>query len=343
MRYFTYLREESWKFVWLFLWLLTINVFLLTYRGSLWLSLYIDSTAVIGFFIIHYISYSHKKKYFQDIEQLIDQLDKKYLLSEMIGKGKTQEQQQIYQIVKEMGKSMSGQVNAYKYANREYKEYIEMWIHEVKIPIAAAKLVLANHKNEVSLSVEEELKKIEDYTEQALFYARSNYVEKDYLISWISLKEAVHQMLMRNKRNLIEGNAQINIHDLDKTVLSDGKWLGFILNQVLSNSIKYAGDITLQLELYADENNGQINLHLKDNGIGVIPEDLLLVFEKGFTGTNGRMTTKSTGLGLYLCRKLCDRLGHKIQLLSDGANGSEVIISFSRTNFYDTVQETFQK
>lgn len=337
MRYLAYLREKSWKFVWLFIWLLTINVFLLTYRGSLWLSLYIDITAFISFFIVNYISYSQKKRYYQDMEQLIDQLDQKYLLPEMIDKGKTQEEQQIYQIIKEMGKSMSGQVNAFKYANREYKDYIEMWIHEVKIPIATAKLVLENHKNEVALSVDEELKKIEDYTEQALFYARSNYVEKDYMISQISLKEAVHQLLMRNKRNLIERNAQINIHDLDKTVLSDGKWLGFILNQILSNSIKYTGNSSLQLELYADENNGQINLHVKDNGIGVTLNDLPMVFEKGFTGTNGRKTMKSTGLGLYLCRKLCNRLGHKIQLISDGVNGSEVIISFSRTSFYDTI------
>ncbi len=129
----------------------------------------------------------------------------------------------------------------------------------------------------------------------------------------------------------------MNLHDLDKAVLSDGKWLGFIISQILSNSLKYASGDTLSIEIYATSNETCVELHMKDNGMGISRKDLPLVFEKGFTGSNGRGNVKSTGIGLYLCKKLCNRLGHSISILSDEGSGCEVIIGFSKTSFYDTL------
>lgn len=337
MRYIEYLKEKWNIIIWLIFWLFTVDVFLMTFRGSLWLGIYIDITALISFLLLSFMEYYKSKQYITELIQLVDGLDKKYLLPEIMSKGDKQVEKQIYWVVKEMGKAMTEYVNSYKYSNREYKEYIEMWIHEVKIPIATAKLVLANHKSEYAESVEEELHKIENFTEQALFYARSSYVEKDYLISNISLQEIVHGVLLRNKRSLILCHTQMNLHDLDKSVLSDGKWLGFIISQILSNSLKYASGDVLSIEIYATSNETCVELHVRDNGIGISPKDLPLVFDKGFTGSNGRVNVKSTGIGLYLCKKLCTRLGHSISIISEEGSGCEVIIGFSKTSFYDTL------
>lgn len=336
MQFITYLKERIYQMIWLAIWLFTVDMFLLTYYGSLPLGVYINVTAIFSYFLINYMEFYRTKTYFDELTDLNDSLDKKYLLPELMKKGKRQEERQFYDLVKDMGKSMTEHVNEFKYSNREYKEYIEMWIHEVKIPIATASLVLANHKNEISSSIEEELNKIEGYIEQALFYARSNYVEKDYRITDVSLKDVVHQVLLKNKRNLIEKRAKMNLHGLDTFVLSDSKWLGFIINQLISNAIKYAKE-ELSIEIYAEEQDGICSLHVKDNGVGIRQEDLPFVFEKGFTGNNGRKKEKSTGIGLYLCEKLCGRLGHKIVLQSEEDNGCEVIVYFTKTDFYDTV------
>lgn len=335
MRYLSYLKERLWSVIWLFFWLFTVDTFLMTLKGSLWLGVYIDITAVVSFFLVKWIEFHKYSRYFAELEKMTEELDKTFLLPEMMDKGHTQEEKAFYSIAKDMEKSMTEHVNSYKFSNREYKEYIEMWIHEVKIPIATAKLVLENHKSDYSVSLDEEIRKIENYTEQALFYARSNYVEKDYRISSISLQETVHQVLLRNKRELIVHHVQLNLHDLDVKILSDGKWLTFLLGQILSNSIKYTGDAVLSIEMYAKKNNEAVELHIKDNGIGIARKDLPRVFEKGFTGSNGRGNTKSTGIGLYLCKKLCERLKHKITIDSDGFSGCEVTIGFPKTSYYD--------
>lgn len=336
MRYVTHIKEECWKLIWLLIWLFTIDILLMTFRGSRWLACYIDLTAVASYFIINYIEYHKRKTFYGQLEAISKQLDKVYLLPEMMEKVTTQEQKQLSEILHSMEKSMSEHVNDYKYKNREYKEYIEIWIHEVKVPIATINLMIANHGSEVAKGLQDEIKKIEDYTEQALFYARSNFVETDYLVTEVALKDVVHQVLVRNKRGLIMKNTTADIHDLEVNVLSDGKWLGFIIGQIVANSLKYAKE-KLTLEICACNVGQAIQLHIKDNGIGILSQDIPMVFEKGYVGSNGRQSTKSTGIGLYLCKKLCTKLGHGITIESDGSTGCEVILHFTKSTYYDTV------
>jgi hypothetical protein len=264
----------------------------------------------------------------------METLDQKYLIAEMIKKGERQEEILNKRILEEAGKSMAEQVNCYKFAGEEYKEYIELWIHEVKLPIAAAKMMVENNRNEVTEDIEEELDKISGYTDQALFYARSNYVEKDYLINCVQLSEVVSLVLLQNKKILIRKKAQIHLHDLDFNVYSDSKWLAFILNQLLSNSIKYA-DKTLELEIYAEEEKECVRLFLADNGMGIAEAELSRVFEKGFTGRKGRVffgngRNHATGMGLFLCRQLCKKLGHGITLDSRENVGTRVCMTFPK-------------
>lgn len=220
----------------------------------------------------------------------------------------------------------------------DYKEYIEMWIHEVKLPIATSKMIIENNKNEITKSIEEELDKIENYTEQALFYARSNTVEKDYYIKKCKLKNIVNESIRKNKNVLIQEKMEINLHDLDFEVNTDSKWVIFILNQLIQNSIKYMNkEIDSKLEIYSTKKKENVILHFIDNGIGIKKEELSRVFDKGFTGTNGRLLgQKSTGIGLYLCKKLSNKLGIDIEILSS-RDGTEVILIFPFGSFNSVI------
>ena len=177
-------------------------------------------------------------------------------------------------------------------------------------------MVIENNKNQATKSIDEELDKIENYIEQALYYARSNTLEKDYYIKKCKLKEIVNESIKRNKNMLIQEKIRINLHDLEKEVNTDSKWINFILNQIIQNSIKYMKkDNEKEIEIYSMQGKDKVILYIKDNGIGIAKEEVSKVFEKGFTGTNGRITNKkSTGIGLYLCQKLCNKLGLKITL-----------------------------
>lgn len=131
-------------------------------------------------------------------------------------------------------------VNSYKQLQEDYKEYIELWIHEIKIPIATSKLIIENNKNEITKSIDEELDEIENYTEQALFYARSNTVNKDYVVTKSNLKEIVNGAILKSKRALLSNKISIELNDLEKEVFTDSKWATFIINQIIQNSIKYS-------------------------------------------------------------------------------------------------------
>ena len=202
------------------------------------------------------------------------------------------------------------------------------------MPIATSKMIIENNKTEITQSINDELDKIENYIEQALFYARSNAVEKDYYIRESDLKEIVNTAILKNKRDLIENKINIDTHDLEKIVLTDSKWCIFILNQIIQNAIKYSKDENKTIQIYGKEQKENVILYIKDNGIGIKKGEITRVFEKGFTGENGRRSgQKSTGIGLYLCKKLCDKLGMAIELNSEKGIGTEVRIVFPKSSY----------
>lgn len=338
MKYLTYLKEHL---VWagIFGWLLfSIEVFLLTLSGSGWLKLYVGLSLAAAFFMGTYVEYVRQKRYLLEMQALTDGLSKKYLLPEMLKQGGRQEERLLCDILQSVGKSMYEHVAAYERAGREYKEYIEMWIHEVKVPIAALRMILANREEE-NPALTEETDRIESYVEQALYYARSSAVEKDYLIRRLTLQKLVEAVLLQKKRELLGRHALIKLDGLDTEVYSDGKWMVFILRQIVDNSIKYAQGDTMVLEFLGEEEKERILLRIRDKGIGVKAEEVTRVFDKGFTGSNGRRHRKSTGIGLYLCKKLCGRLGHNILFSAKEGKGSEVTIIFPKTGYMDEVRQ----
>lgn len=150
-------------------------------------------------------------------------------------------------------------------------------------------MIVENNKNEVTKSIDEELDKVENYIEQALYYARSNTVEKDYYVKKVNLKDIVNESIKKNKNVLIHEKISVNVNDLELEVNTDNKWVVFILNQIIQNSIKYKKqDRNLEIEIYAKQGKENVILYIKDNGIGIKKGEITRVFEKGFTGTNGR-------------------------------------------------------
>lgn len=287
------------------------------------------------FFLISYLDYIRKKNFYRALEQGSKNLDKAYLLPELLEKPDFAEGQSVYETMLAMERPMAERIQKYEENNREYKEYIELWVHEIKLPIATGKLLVENNKGQYSDSMIEELERIDAYTEQALFYARSNYVEKDYVLKKISLKQVCTEVIQRNRRLLLKEKIQISLHDLDTEVYSDSKWLAFILQQILSNSVKYTGTGERKLEWYAAAEKEMVKLYLKDTGTGIAEQDLPRVCEKGFTGKNGRTGKNSTGLGLYLCKKLCEKMGHRLEIVSKEGKGCMVIIRFPKGSMTD--------
>lgn len=203
---------------------------------------------------------------------------------------------------------MLERVSGEKREQAEYKEYIEQWIHEIKTPITAMKLICENHRADFSKDLLVELEQTNRYIEQALYYARSEHPEKDYLVREIRLFDVVHQANAENRYLLRRYDVRIALSETDDSVYSDEKWVCFILNQLIVNAVQYRTESPV-IRFYAEQSRNEVSLCIADNGIGIINSDLPRIFEKGFTGKNGRSASQaSTGIGLYLCKRLCDKL-----------------------------------
>lgn len=334
MKFKDFIKDKKIEIILMLFSTMSIEIILLAYQIQLIVRVYVVASTILSLLISMLIEYYSKKSYYNNLLEKLDELDQKYLLSEVISKANFQDGNLFKEILEETGKSMLENVNKYKYAQEDYKEYIELWIHEIKTPISASKLIIENNKNEVTKNIEEELDKIENYTEQALYYARSNTVEKDYIITKTNLKDIVNMSIIKNKTTILNNKFELNIHDLEKQVYTDSKWVVFILNQVIQNSIKYSKNENQSIEIYAEEQKEKVTLYIKDNGLGIKKSELSRVFEKGFTGENGRIIgKKSTGIGLYLCKKLCNKLQLAININAEQNVGTEVTIVFPKGSF----------
>ena len=331
-----YLKEKIIYIILTIFGIATIEILLFAYQISIGIRIYVAITPLFLLCICIGIEYYIKNRYYKELKGKLDSLDEKYLISELLLTPSFEEGKILKEVLQDTDKSMLEHVNKYKYNQEDYKEYIELWIHEIKMPIATSKMIIENNKTQITESINEELNKIENYIEQALFYARSNTVEKDYYIKRANLKEIVNSSILKNKDSLLQNKIELNIHDLEQDVYTDSKWCVFILNQIIQNSIKYSKKEDKKIEIYSVKKKEKIVLYIKDNGIGIKKGEITRVFEKGFTGENGRITgQKSTGIGLYLCKKLCNRLEIGLELNSEQNIGTEVRIIFPKSSFSD--------
>ena len=328
MSFLEYL-EEKYIFIAINLIALIISFFIL-------LGLNVDNYAVIFICILNFLAsssfyfydYFNKRKYYKNLLDKLEGLDKKYFIADVVSEGDFLDSKIFYEVLEQATKSMKDDISDAIRNSADYKEYIELWVHEIKTPIATCKLLIENNESEITESIGEEVTKIDNYVEQVLFYARSNTVEKDYLIKKINLKDSINSVIRRNATSLIEKKVKIDIKNVDKIVFCDSKWIEFILGQIISNSIKYMDKRNSILKIYSEDIGNDVILKICDNGIGMDEKDVIKAFEKGYTGKNGRRFGKTTGMGLYLCKKMCEKLGLSVNIKSRENEGTEVSILF---------------
>jgi len=207
---------------------------------------------------------------------------------------------------------------------RESTDYYTMWVHQIKTPIAAMRLILQGDESERGLALGAELFRIERYVELVLSYLRLGGGSTDYVIRQVDVDSVLRQAARKYAPLFIRGKVSLDLRETGWKVLSDEKWLQLVVEQVLSNAVKYApgGQVTVKRE-------GE-KLLIQDNGVGIAPEDLPRIFERGFTGYNGRMDKRATGIGLYLSREICRKLGHTITVTSELGKGTCVAIGLAR-------------
>ncbi len=334
MRFRDYIKDKLLMIITLVIALISIEILLIAYDIKLISNIYIIGIIIVVIAISIFAEYNKKRIFYNQLKNNMSDLHEKYLISEITKKPNFLEGKILKEVLEDTGKSMLENVNYYKGLQEDYKEYIELWIHEVKIPIAASKMIIENNKTEITKSIEEELDKVENYTEQALFYARSNAVEKDYIITKTNLKDIVNGAILKNKSSLLNEKVKLSLDEIEQEVYTDSKWAIFIINQIIQNSIKYSKKDNKEIKISAKQKNDKVILYIRDNGMGIKKGEITRVFEKGFTGENGRMIgQKSTGIGLYLCRKLCDKLRLGIELNSEKNQGTEVRIIFPKSSY----------
>lgn len=310
--------------------------------GLLWLMglryefiIYIEIIFGFSFLAAFVWDYTRKKKYYCRFMALFDGLDDKTLLAELVEKPGFLDGKLLYQILRLSNKYMNDKLAEAGATNQEYREYIEMWVHEIKTPITSAHLIIENDKNISTIRIDDELNKIDHFVEQALFYARSTTLEKDFKIEKTTLKTLVQEALKSYSKQIIEAHGRPVFVNLDIPVFADRKWCVFIIGQIIANSVKYAKE-NLILTFEGSSFDNGCSLSISDNGIGITEADIPRIFDKGFTGENGRKFGKSTGIGLYLCRKLCRKMNMEISVTSSFENGTTVKITFPKENLYLT-------
>lgn len=332
MKFTDYCREKAgWMFCFLGQMLFVIGV------GKVFRinTSYLVSVVFLECFILLLMwgfDFRKKYKFYQDMLQKLDELDKKYLITEMIEKPGFLEGDILCDALYEIDRSMNEKVSAQERAVREFKDYVEMWIHEIKLPISALSLMNYN-KHTDSQGYRRQVGKISNYVEQILYYTRADAPQKDFLIKKCHVEQLVNSVLQANKDLLIGEKFTIEKENTDVFIMSDAKWLQFMLGQIVSNSIKYRGNKPGYLKFSAAEDKECVMLSVEDHGIGVKAGDLERVFEKTFTGENGRKIPSSTGMGLYICRKMCRKIGHEIWMESEEGKFTRVVLRFGKDNY----------
>lgn len=291
------------------------------------------------------VDYARKKPFYSLLASCVDGVEHPLWITEMLEDADYLEGRLALEALRAVSKAANDDVAEYRRQAQEYREYVETWVHEAKSPLAAAHLMLENLMEEAPAdetgerlldkteALGEELGRVEGYIEQALYFARSESLDRDYLIRAYDMGKIVGDAVRANARVLIGARVTPLLDGLDHTVFTDEKWMMFILGQLIQNSAKYAGEEGGEIVFsgrLVDEGKAteRIELEIRDNGCGVKQEELPRVFDRGFTGDNGRSGKRSTGIGLYLVKRLCDKMGLGVRADSRAGEFFSVTIGF---------------
>ncbi len=320
-----YLKDKTFALTLFSLVTMLIIFIIYVFTKSLYLMAYVGFLLILAFTITLAHDYIRRKNFYNDLLNVLKEIDNKALIHEMLINPTFIDGKIILDVLYETNKYKIEEIAKAKIHQKNLQEFIEMWVHEIKTPLASASLIMENNPSNINHEVQKELLKLNDYVEQILFYARSENVEKDYLIKKVSLETVINKVILRYKQDFILKKINLELSNLDVLVYTDTKWLEFIIGQIISNSLKYVEE-NPKIKIYAKTNKEEVTLYLEDNGIGIERSDLPRIFDKGFTGQNGRKSYNSTGIGLYLVKQLCDKLGHNIVIYNN--HGTTVKLIF---------------
>ncbi len=339
MKFRNYLKDRFYSIIVALFSYFIILLVLLAYKSDKSLIIVITIILTVTYIVLILVDYFRKHKFYTNLLSNINNLDKAYLVLETLNKPDFYEGELLYQALYEINKSMCEFVRTEQELLLDNKEYIEMWIHEVKRPLASLVLTLNNHKKILDRKTKNILKRLEDYVDQVLYYVRSENAEKDYYIKETDISKIIKNVGIKNMDDLLDNKVDYIVRNINYKVYTDSKWLEFILNQIINNSIKYKRNIdNSYIKIYIKDKEDSTTLIVEDNGIGIKASDIRQVFEKTFTGTNGREKNTSTGMGLYIAKNLCKKLGHKIEIESSENEYTKVLITFAKNKYYDVLK-----
>lgn len=269
----------------------------------------------------------------RELEAVSEGLEQKYLFAECAPPPRGLYEKRLFDLARRAGRAMTGAVSDAQAAQREYREYVERWVHEIKTPITASRLICRELDGEIRRKLTGELARVEAHVERALFYARAESPERDCVIRQAELGEIVAQAVGNHRTLLIQSGVRVETAGLDCSVYTDEKWAVFILGQLLQNAARYRGEEPV-ITLSTRSLGKQVQLTVADNGMGIPAHELPRIFDRGFTGSNGRdrggrnPAASSTGMGLYLCKKLAGFLELGLTIASEEGKGTAVTLTF---------------
>lgn len=273
-------------------------------------------------------SFFRLRAHLWELESIMDSLDQKHLFAECAPKPGGAYERHLFELLRRAGRAMIGTASEAQAAQREYRVYVESWVHEIKTPITAAQLICRNAHESVRRKLLPELAQIENHVERALFYARAESPEQDFIIRRVRLSDVVSQAVAHHRALLMQNGVCVELSALDRMVYTDEKWAVFLLGQLLQNAARYRRGENARVCISARTLGMQEQLTVFDNGIGIPEHELSRIFERGFTGHNGRSFGAATGMGLYLCRRLANFLQIDIRTRSTVGEGTDFTLTF---------------
>ncbi len=332
MSFFNLLKDKVSFFIYnlvVFLFMSSV-IYLSPYKAiSLDCIIYIGIFQLISMCFYISISVLHKKNFIDKIENGISNLD----FTEVTFFNKNKEQKYYYKIIKKYYEKLNKFMEEKEEEYTENIDLITIWGHDIKTPISVIKLLCENYESnqnpELIESIPKELLKIEDGVNKMLNLTRINNFEKDLFIEKIDVENIVFDIIKKHSKYFISKKIKLEVNIEKVNLLSDIKWLSFILEQIINNALKYTSNKgTISIKGFSE--SSYYVLKIKDNGTGIKPEDIPRVFDKGFTGTNGRENLNSTGIGLYLSNQVIKKLGHNIYINSEYGKYTELILKFNK-------------
>lgn len=345
MRFWTYIKDKSGSLTGYLLFIVIMLVAFRVMRTPIELTVIFLVLAVLYLLTVILTDYMKRRHFYDSLYAHMENLDQKYLVVDTLEEPGFYEGRLFYEALYEIDKSMTEHVKEYRQSVDDFKDFIELWVHEIKLPIASLILMCHNNQDTIPKKYQDQVNRLDAYADQVLYYVRAEHASKDYRFDPVQIKSVVNKVALKNKDMLLESDISLDVQDIDVTVVTDAKWLEFMINQIMSNSIKYmkpradrneaaADEETRKIRIWSTQEDSTITLHIADNGIGISEADQPRVCEKSFTGENGRRFAKSTGMGLYIVKGLCDQLGHRLTITSKENAGTEVTVTFGRNNYY---------